>query len=80
MSVEPIALPLLGNTNLPLRPFAQRMAEQCPELWAKFVRACERERATEEGISQAEFIHRCTVAASTVNASLDGELVAERSN
>lgn len=79
-SVEPTTLPLLANSDLHLRPFAQRMAEQCPELWARFIRACERERVTEVGLSAEEFLDRCTTAVRTLNDDLDLELAAERSN
>lgn len=36
---------LLGNSDLANRPFARRMAEAHPELWQRFVAACEREHA-----------------------------------
>lgn len=77
-SVEP--RPLLGNTNLHLRPFAQRMAKRCPELWSRFIRACERERVTERGLSADEFLDRCTTAVRTLNDELEYELAIERSN
>lgn len=54
---------LLADSDLELRPFARRMAEECPDLWARFLRACRRERAAEEGITPAEFVSRCTQAA-----------------
>ena len=79
-AVEPVTHPLRANTNLHLRPFAKQMAEQCPGLWARFIRACERERVTEGGLSPEEFINRCTTTARGLNDELDNELVAERSN
>ncbi|MET0646408.1 MAG: hypothetical protein ABW208_07280 [Pyrinomonadaceae bacterium] len=80
MSVEPTELPLLGNSDLHLRPFAQRTAKQFPELWARFIHACERERVTEVGLSPEEFLDRCTTAVRTLNNELENELTAERSN
>jgi hypothetical protein len=56
------------------------MAERSPELWARFIRACERERVTEAGLSPEEFIDRCTTAVRGLNDELDLELAAERSN
>jgi hypothetical protein len=52
----------MGNTNLAMRPFARQIAEQRPDLWEKFVAACERERAADTDDPE-EFIRRCTVAA-----------------
>lgn len=56
---------LLADADLELRPFALRMARECPELWARFIRACRRERAAEAGITPSEFVSRCTRAART---------------
>lgn len=59
---KPTPPPLLGNTDLHLRPFARKMSELCPDLWEKFIAACERERVAETD-DPAEFINRCTSAA-----------------
>ncbi len=59
---HPNTRPFLGNTNLHLRPFAWQMAEECPDLWERFISACERERVAEAHITPAEFISRCTRA------------------
>lgn len=53
----------LANSSLSLRPFAQRMSREHPELWEKFLRACQRERIDESGLTPAEFIRRATSAA-----------------
>ena len=58
--------PLLGDGDYRLRPFARRMAKEHPALWAKFIRACEREKVTESNITPSEFIARCTRAASSL--------------
>ena len=36
--------PFLGNTDLDTRPLAREVAEARPELWRRYVEACERER------------------------------------
>ncbi len=62
MSVEPNIPTLRGHSDLHLRPFAQRMAAEHPELWAKFVAACAREHVAESHLTPEEFIRRCTRA------------------
>lgn len=51
------------DDDLRLLPFSRRMAEQCPELWSKFVSACASARVAEPGISSETFLRRCTRAA-----------------
>lgn len=37
--------PLMGNSNFTNRPFARSVAEAHPELWARYIAVCQRQRA-----------------------------------